>query len=86
MCSSLSTYFGAAYKSGKQWVAILHSCEAYLGNRSDCLDFYLGNSWAQVRGDAKQNSLSQRVAVALGTDSCVEVEEQVSDYYYSVLM
>ena len=58
----------------------------YLSKCLDCLDFYLGNSWAQVRSDAKQNSLSQRVAGALGTDSCVEVEEHVSDYYYSVLM
>jgi len=49
----------------------LHGCEVYLSKCLDCLDFYLGNSRAQVRSDAKQNSLSQRVVGALGTDSCV---------------
>lgn len=89
MSPSLSTYFGAASKPRKprkQWIAILHSCEVYLSECLDCLDFYLANSSAQVRGDAKQNSLSARVAATLVTGSYVEAEEQVSDYYYSVLM
>ncbi|MDA0280103.1 MAG: hypothetical protein O3C29_06680 [Proteobacteria bacterium] len=56
-------------------------CEAHLRECLDCLDFYLANSSAQVRGDAKQSSLSKRVFDALGTHSCVEAEEQMSDYF-----
>lgn len=61
------------------------SCEAHLSECLDCLDFYLANSSAQVRGDAKQNLLSERVVDAMGTDSCVEAEEQMSDYFSAQL-